>query len=513
MRDPVALAIDSSCNLYFASPAPPEEGGGARIWKRNAADGSLTLLGGSGAAAYSGDDGPATSAGMTVAGLAVDAAGNVYFADSAARRVRKIDAVTGKVSTVAGTGEARPRTVAYAAENEVSALEVAVEPTGGLVVAANGDLYFTEGARHRVRKVSAADGRIVTFAGVGRGGWRGDGGAAAKAWLRAPAGLFLDEVGSLYIADQGNQIIRRVDPSGIISTVAGNGETGFSGDDDNALEASFNQPAALTGDANGLLYVSDLGNRRVRCLRPRGEVLAVAASAAGVAPLTVNFSAVGYDADDLALASYLWDFGDGTTAAGGTVSHLFSARGIYRVTVTGTSAVSGATYEDVVVVTVGAAEGANEGASPPSSTELLIKKLSGRLRFSAAGKDVLKYRAIFIYPAGLVWKDLPVQVAVGGLVRNFTLDRLAHAYADHGSFLLKLKPRSGGLAPLLYADVYLKGDLADELASCGAENDNLRTTLTGVKVSILLGGQSYTGTISLRYRARKDKKASLRLKK
>jgi sugar lactone lactonase YvrE len=511
VRDPSALALDAADNLYFASAADSTEGGGSRIWKRSVADGALTFLAGSGSAGASGNGASAAVAGMVVVGLTLDADGNLYFADAAARQVRKITIATGVVSAIAGNGKLRANQVKIADETDVPATTIAAVPSGGIVVAANGDVYFSERDLNRVRRIAASDGKITTVVGRGVGGWRGDGNPAAHAWIRSPGGLALDAFGNLYVADQGNQRIRRVNAAGLIFTLAGNGKTGFSGDGGNALEASFNLPAAIACRSPEALYVADLGNRRIRLLRPTAAVGASASVSAGVAPLTVQFAAHGGDAQGQALAAFHWDFGDGSTGTGASTAHVFSASGIYGVTLTGV-AVSGETYSAFLVVTVGAATGSNSGASPPNDATLYPTKLTGSLNFAQSGKDKLKLRAFFEMPQGLLTMDLPVTLSVGGVIRSYVLGPGSRVYAQDGSVVLKLLPRSANLPPLLIAEVTLTGDLAEGLAAVGALDESMKTTLYGVNVSLLLGEQQYAGTVNMRYRAIAGKNGSLKLR-
>jgi class 3 adenylate cyclase/sugar lactone lactonase YvrE len=188
--------------------------------------------------------------------LAVDRDGNVYLADSGNNRVRKID-LGGTIRTVAGIDPS-----GFSGDGGAATLAALFAPRG-LALDANGTLYIADTGNHRVRRVEAGGGIITTVAGTGSAGYAGDGGRAVDALLDIPLGLAVDR-GSLYNADSGNHRIRMVTPSGMISTVAGTGEAGYFGDGGKATAAKFVHPVALAVDGKGNLYIADSGNHRVR---------------------------------------------------------------------------------------------------------------------------------------------------------------------------------------------------------------------------------------------------------
>src|SRR5947207_1580688 len=146
-----------------------------------------------------------------------------------------------------------------------AATSASLSGPAGVAVDAGGNLYIAAYSNHRIRKVDAATGIITTMAGNGNPTFAGDGGAATSASVYVPTGVALDASGNLYIADYGNQRVRKVDAaSGIITTVAGNGSPAFAGDGDAATSASLNSPVAVALDASGNLYVADQGNHRIR---------------------------------------------------------------------------------------------------------------------------------------------------------------------------------------------------------------------------------------------------------
>jgi hypothetical protein len=221
--------------------------------------GNIATFAGTGKGDFGGDLGPATSAQLNgPAGVAVDAAGNVYIADTDNNRVRKVAAGTGIITTVAGTGTPGYNGDAFAA--------TAAWLNGpiGLAVNASGDLFIADEKNHRIRKVSAATGVISTVAGLGDRGCCGDGGFATEANLNFPAAVAVDAAGTLFIADSNNFRLRRVDPvTNIITTLAGTGTPGYNGDGV-ATAARLSFAYGVTVDTAGNVYIADSGNDRIR---------------------------------------------------------------------------------------------------------------------------------------------------------------------------------------------------------------------------------------------------------
>jgi len=246
------VVVDPAGNLYIADVS------NRRIRKVSPA-GIITTIAGVGVQGFSGDGGPAISAmlGQPVA-LAMDSAGNLYSADSAKQRVRKIDR-SGIITTVAGNG-----IDAYSGDGGQAALASLGTPIG-VATDSSGNLYIADGDNNRIRKVSPA-GIISTVAGNGVGGFAGDGGYATNASINIPSDVVLDAAGNLYIADAGNNRVRKVDGFGTITTIAGGATNGYSGDNGPATAAVLNYPWGLAEDASGNLYISDRVNNRVRLI-------------------------------------------------------------------------------------------------------------------------------------------------------------------------------------------------------------------------------------------------------
>jgi trimeric autotransporter adhesin len=261
----LALAADSAGNLYIADL------GNNRVRKISPA-GMITTVAGNGNAdcCYSGDSGPATSAQLYVpVGVAIDRAGNLYVADTFNDRLRKVS-TAGIITTVAGTGNRGNPGDGGPASSADLAWPAGLAPDDA------GNLYIADSADHRVRKISA-DGVITTVAGNGICcGFSGDGGLATRAQLDWPRDVAMDGAGNLYIADTVNNRVRMVSPAGIITTVAGNGDAGYSGDGGPAINASLNLPSGVALDGAGNLYIGDTNNFRVRKVSTGGIISTVA---------------------------------------------------------------------------------------------------------------------------------------------------------------------------------------------------------------------------------------------
>jgi trimeric autotransporter adhesin len=261
LAGPHSVVVDSAGNIYIA------DADDNRIFKVTASTNRITTLAGTGSYGFTGDGSPANTALLnTPTSVAIDPTGNVYFVDLYNGRVRMVSP-SGTLSTVAGNGSIYYSGDGAAAQNAIMSApaSVAFSSTG---------IYIADTGNQRVRQISLS-GTISTVAGTGTGGFGGDGGAASSAELFYPGAVAVDASGFLYIADTGNQRVRKV-VNGNINTVAGNGATGYSGDGGSALNATLNSPAGLAIDSAGDIYIADFGNNVVRKVSPGGAITTVA---------------------------------------------------------------------------------------------------------------------------------------------------------------------------------------------------------------------------------------------
>ncbi|WP_353072153.1 Ig-like domain repeat protein [Tunturiibacter gelidoferens] len=252
LKLPLGEATDAAGNLYISDT------GNNRIRKVDPFGNVTTIAGSSEIAGFSGDGGSATTAQLSAPStIAIDGAGNIFFADTGNNAIREISA--GKILTVAGTlGSA-----GFGGDGHAANVALLSAPQG-FAFDASGDLYIADTGNHRIRKVDTS-GDISTVAGNGIAGYSGDGGAALSGQFDSPWGVDVATDGNLYIADFSNNRIRRVDAvTGILSTAAGDGTGSYTGDGGLAVNATLNGPASVVTDAAGNLYIADSENNAIR---------------------------------------------------------------------------------------------------------------------------------------------------------------------------------------------------------------------------------------------------------
>jgi sugar lactone lactonase YvrE len=340
---PSGVTMDSSGNLYIA------DSGSHRIRKVDS-DGIITTIAGSGSEGYGGDNGPATEALLdNPMGVAVDAAGNLYIADMFNHRIRKVDP-NGIITTVAGSGIPGSYIV-----DGTPATQAMLQYPEGVAVDTSGNLYIAAAGNDRILKVNS-NGIITIAAGNGSTDYGGDGGPATEAMLNWPGGVVVDASGNVYIADSGNNLIRKVDANGIITTVAGTGDSGYSGDGGPAPLAMLNYPQGVALDAPGNLYVADCLNNRIR------KVWGLSTPTTGSVAGKVTDSSTGIPLPNVSVtikdflnASYVTKTGsDGTyTVSGlapGDFTATFALSGYIPQTVNGTSIVGQTQTLDIQLI-------------------------------------------------------------------------------------------------------------------------------------------------------------------
>ncbi|MGE0871483.1 MAG: hypothetical protein AB7P03_23185 [Kofleriaceae bacterium] len=266
LYQPFGVAVDPAGNVYI------DDRNNHRIrWVDSA--GTIRTVAGIGTGGFNGDGGAATSAQLLFpTGVAIDGMGNLYVADADNRRIRRID-MSGVITTVAGTGA-----FGFVGDGGAATSAQLLFPAG-IAVDGQGALYITEENSQRIRRVDEG-GVVTTIAGTGSSGASGDGGPAATARLSNPFGLARDSAGNLYVGDTLNHRVRRIDSNGIITTVAGTGTPGYSGDLGPAISAQLAYPHGVAIDAVGNLYVADTLNHRVRKIATNGVITTVAGSGA-----------------------------------------------------------------------------------------------------------------------------------------------------------------------------------------------------------------------------------------
>lgn len=269
---PNAIARDSSGNIYIASVNDNQ------VRKVDAATQVITTVAGTGTSGFSGDNGLATAAKLNFSGglpgVAVDKTGNIFISDYFNNRIRKVDASTKVITTIAGTG-----TGGYTGDGGL-ATSAQINGPAGIVVDQSGNIFFADNNNSVIRRIDGTTKVITTYAGslLGSGGYSGDNGPATSAGLNYPEAIALDRSGNLYIADEYNYAIRKVNASTkVITTVAGSGTSGFSGDGGAATAAKIGFATGVIVDYSGNIYISDKGNQRIRKVTAATNVISTVA--------------------------------------------------------------------------------------------------------------------------------------------------------------------------------------------------------------------------------------------
>ncbi|WP_216843133.1 Ig-like domain repeat protein [Granulicella sp. S190] len=267
LKLPLGVVTDVAGNLYVSDT------GGNSIRRIDLTGNIATIANNSGVAGSSGDGGSAVSALINQpSAIAIDGAGNVVFADTGNSAIRKIDATTGNISTIAGTLGSS----GFGGEGQAATTALLSSPQG-FGYDKNGNLFIADTGNNRIRKVDASSQLITTIAGNGGAGFSGDGSAAISAQFDQPWGLTISINGSIYIADFANNRVRKIDGvTGDVTTVAGNGSSGFAGDGGPATAATLNSPASVITDPAGNFYIADSENNVIRKVNVAGVISTIA---------------------------------------------------------------------------------------------------------------------------------------------------------------------------------------------------------------------------------------------
>jgi trimeric autotransporter adhesin len=368
LHNPTDVVTDSQGNVYIVTSGQNE------VFRVDAVTGVLTAAAGSDSSGFSGDGGPAKRASLSAPyGLAVDAAGNLFIADSYNERIRRVDAVTHQITTLAGGGTpCAGRTDGVG--DGCTATNATLYLPSGLAVDGAGNVLIADLGHHRIRRVDALTGVITTVAGGGKAGILdnfGDGLPATAASLSFPQGLSLDSAGNLLIADTGHNRIRRVDAvsniistvvgglarpvrvvadavgnlfitesisnrirrvdatSGVITTFAGTGGFGYAGDNGPATSATLANPYGINFDRSGNLLIADAKNDRLRQVDATTNVITTVAGASGprdydLPALQASLSGVGQVVIDGAEHVFISEDGSATLLRLDSVTHLLS---------------------------------------------------------------------------------------------------------------------------------------------------------------------------------------------
>ncbi|HWB83518.1 MAG TPA: hypothetical protein VG675_05230 [Bryobacteraceae bacterium] len=411
------VVVDKQNNLYIW------DSNSSKVRKVSPA-GIIGTAAGNGSSGYTGDGGPATAArisgGNTIAGLALDDAGNLYISEGGNHVVRKVNAA-GIISTVAGNGSP-----GFSGDGGLATSAQLNDP-GGIVVDSAGNLYIADASNNRVRKVTAA-GIITTIAGNGSVSYNGDSIPAISAVVDGPTGLALDDAGNLYISETSSARVRKVDTAGIITTVAGltKKSPGFSGDGGPATAAMLYGPIGLAVDHSGNLYIADNVNGRIRKVDAAGIITTYAGTGGGTASTPIGDGGP-------ATSAYI---GVPKAIAFDAAGNLFiagNAGGIARVRkVTpkaGLSANPGSLSFSYTI-----------GGAAPGSQSVSVSSSGGAVNFSAAASTSSGGNWLSINPANAsTTATLMVSVNAAGVPGG----------VYHGA--ITLTPTGGGTAPLSFA--------------------------------------------------------------
>jgi len=458
LDSPAGLAVDAAGNLYIADTH------NHRVRKLSAATGTISTVAGTGTPGFSGDGGLATAAQLALpTALALDSSGNLYVADTNNHRVRRIDAATGLISTVAGNG-----VEAFAGDGG-AATAASIDSPNGLAFDSAGNLYLADTHNGRVREVAAATGVISTVAGAGTAGgnvqsFGGDGGAATAAGMALPRGLSIDAAGNLYVADSANHRIRRISSTGTITTVAGQGTEAFAGDGAPAVEASLDTPRSVALSPAGLLTLADTHNQRLRQL----DALPAPGPDIHSIPWLGNTVAETVTLSGPASISY----GSGTLTATLASAVLATGTVTFLDTASGTSVTVG--NSTLAVNAAGADVAAFSAAGLSAGSHSIVAAYAGDATHAAAQSSAL---AVMVTPLGIVATPNPASILYGQPVPALTGALTGVLPQDAGKVAAAFSTSAAALSPV--------GQYPITAALTGSAAGNYALTVTPTSLSIV----------------------------
>ena len=420
---PSGVAYDTSGNLYFADTNRQQ------VFEATLA-GALVVVAGTGTQGYAGDGGSATAAQLnSPQSVAIGPDGTLYIADTGNQRIRAVS-IAGVMTTFAGTGVA-----GYGGDNGPAASAIFDHPNA-LAIDATGALLVCDSGNHRIRRISA--GTVTTIAGTGTQGFAGDGAAATAAQLDMPSGIAVAVNGSIYVADTHNQRVRVIAADGTISTFAGTGVAGYTGDGSAARAALLAQPRGLFATAAGALLIADSNNQRIRMVDASGTISTIAgdgtqgSSSNGAVATTASLNTP----RGVALSSFntpvFADAGNSMVRELVANGNLYAPAGlsparVSRVTLTATSGVGTVTVSGSAATPQGAVE-LYDGGSPVAQATLTAGTATFSTASLAAGTHTLSaaYHGDGVNPAAT---STPVTLTIGQIASVTTMPPMQSSYA------------------------------------------------------------------------------------
>jgi sugar lactone lactonase YvrE len=485
LANPNGMALDGAGNLFIADSE------NHRICRVDAASGQLTVLAGNGVDGYV--EGPSSEALFSFpTAVAVDAAGNVYVADTFNSRVRVIDAASKVVSTFVGQVEdGRPATNNFQFDFPV-----------GLAIDGAGNLYICDEGRNIIYKMPLAGGVPVAVAGDGSGGFGGDGGPATAAQLNDARRVAIDAAGNLFIADTANNRVRKVDAAtGLISTIAGTGDFDFTGDGGPATAAAMNYVTSVDVDAAGNVYIVDADNYRIRRVDTAGVITTIAGT---------GFDGFAGDGGDPLKATFVFALDMAVDAAGTIfVADTFANR-IRKIGngLTTSYDSDGDGFPDHVEAA--ALTNPQSAASTPFSNQPLnafdgfdLQKAAVKLDFAKANNDSIQFSGTLPIPDGVSVASAQLIADFGGVAAAFSLDSKGNSTPKGvNSFKLAVKPKDGISK---FSCKLTKGSFATQFGDDNLLNAELKSEFLAIPATIYFGNKSFTNVAFTVYAAKAGK--------